>query len=79
MWKPAVANLTVVIEDEVLLRARKRALDQGTSVNAVVRSYLESYAGGRDRAAAMRVFLDRAAASTARSRRPWTRDELHER
>jgi hypothetical protein len=74
-----MANLTVVVDDEVLLRARKRALDQGTSVNAVLRSYLESYAGGRDRAAAMRTFLDRAAASTGRSRRPFRRDDLHER
>lgn len=74
-----MANLTLVVDDEVLLRARKRALDQGTSVNALVRTYLENYGGGRDRAAAMRKFLDRAAASTGRSRRPFTRDELHER
>lgn len=74
-----MANLTLVLDDEVLLRARRRALDQGTSVNAVVRSYLESYAGGRDRAAAMRAFLDRAATSTARSKRSYTRDELHDR
>jgi hypothetical protein len=79
MRSPEVANLTLVVEDDVLLRARRRALDQGTSVNAVVRSYLESYAGGRDRAAAMRAFLDRAAASTARSKRQYTREDLHER
>ena len=44
-----MANLTLVIEDDVLLRARKRALDQGTSVNAVLRGYLENYAGRQDR------------------------------
>lgn len=74
-----MAYLTLVVDDEILLRARKRALDEGTSVDAVVRSYLDSYAGGRNRAAAMRAFLDRAAESTARSKRPFTRDELHER
>jgi len=74
-----MANLTVVIEDDVLLRARKRALDQGTSVNAVLRSYLESYAGRQDRAAAMQRFIQRAAAAKARSRKSWSRDELHER
>ncbi len=37
-------NLTVTIDDEVLKRARLRATEQGTSVNAVVRAYLEQYA-----------------------------------
>lgn len=74
-----MANLTVVIEDEVLLRARKRALDQGTSVNALLRTYLESYAGRASAAAATRAFIQRAADSGAQSQRPWTRDELHER
>jgi hypothetical protein len=74
-----MANLTLVIEDDVLLRARKRALDHGTSVNAVLRSYLESYAGRQDRAAAMQRFIQQAAAAKARSRKSWSRDELHER
>ena len=38
-------NLTIVVDDEVLRRARIRALEQGTSVNAVLREFLESYAG----------------------------------
>jgi hypothetical protein len=74
-----MANLTLVIEDDVLLRARKRALDHGTSVNAVLRSYLESYAGRQDRAAAMQRFILQAAAAKVRSRKSWSRDELHER
>ena len=40
-----VANLTLAIDDETLKKARIRALEQGTSVNAVVRDYLEVYAG----------------------------------
>jgi hypothetical protein len=74
-----MANLTVVVEDEVLIRARKRALDQGTSVNALLRGYLEHYVGRHNRAAAMKKFVQRATASKARSRASWTRDELHER
>jgi len=75
-----MANLTVVIDDEVLLRARKRALDQGTSVNALLRNYLEGYAGTRDdRRASLQAFIRRAAAAGARSRKAWSRDELHER
>ena len=74
-----MANLTLVIEDELLLRARKRALDQGTSVNALIRNYLESYAGGVDEVEATREFIAMAAASGARSKGPWTREELYDR
>lgn len=74
-----MANLTVVIEDAVLLRARKRALDQGTSVNALLRDYLQNYVGHQNRAAAMRRFIKSATATKACSRVAWTRDELHER
>jgi hypothetical protein len=74
-----MANLTVVIKDEVLRRARKRALGQGTSVNAPLREYLHSYVGRGNRATAMRRFVQRAARVGVRSRRDWTRDQLHER
>lgn len=74
-----MANLTLVVEDDLLLRARKRALEQGTSVNALVRAYLESYAGRDGSEAAIQAFIQRAAASGARSERNWTREELHER
>jgi len=37
-----VANLTLVIEDQLLREARKLAIDRGTSVNQMVREYLEA-------------------------------------
>jgi hypothetical protein len=74
-----MANLTLVIEEELLLRARKKALEQGTSVNALVRDYLEGYAGRPDASEAMRAFLARAAASGGRSKGPWKREELYDR
>lgn len=40
-----MANLTVAIDDDLLRRARIRALESGTSVNALLREYLEDYAG----------------------------------
>lgn len=40
-----MASLTIVIESDTLKRARMRALEEGTSVNAVVRDYLADYAG----------------------------------
>ena len=74
-----MANLTIAIEDDVLLRARKRALDQGTSVNALLRGYLENYVGRQKRAATMQRLVKQAIAGKTRSRNSWTRDELHER
>jgi plasmid stability protein len=76
-----MANLTVTIDDEVLKRARLRATEQGTSVNAVVRDYLEQYAGTRsaqEQALVALLALSEQARSR-RGRRKWTRDELHER
>ena len=40
-----MANLTITVDDHVLKRARLRALEQGTSVNALLREYLIRYAG----------------------------------
>jgi plasmid stability protein len=76
-----MANLTITVDDEVLKRARLRATEQGTSVNAVVRDYLEQYAGTRSaqEQALTKLLALSAQASSKRGRRKWTRDELHER
>ena len=42
-----MANLTVTVDEETVKRARIRALEEGTSVNALLRDYLEDYAGAR--------------------------------
>ncbi len=76
-----MANLTIAVDDEVLRRARIRALEQGTSVNAILRGYLESFAASdaeRDRAVRRVIEASRQAASGSGGRR-WSRDELHER
>ena len=39
-----MANLTLAIDEDLLRRARVRAADQRTSVNAVVRELLAGYA-----------------------------------
>jgi hypothetical protein len=76
-----MANLTIAIDDDVLKKARLKALQQGTSVNAVLRDYLGQYAGATpERERAVRKLLELASRSRAtRGRRRWTRDELHER
>jgi hypothetical protein len=38
-------NITLSVNDEVVERAREVARQQGTSLNALVRGYLESLAG----------------------------------
>lgn len=42
---PRLTNLTILVDDFVLLHARWRALKEGTSVNAVLEAYLAEYAG----------------------------------
>jgi hypothetical protein len=40
-----MANPTIAVDDGTLKKARMRALGEDTSVNAVLREYLEEYAG----------------------------------
>ena len=76
-----MANLTITIDDDLLRRARVRAVQLGTSVNAVLRDYMRSWAGGDERRSrAVHSLLKRSRkARTGRRGRSWTRDELHER
>ncbi len=81
----SVANLTIVVDDEVLKRARMRALEQGTSVNAVLAARLQAYAGEAEtqaHATNALIALARSApepTAQATRRRRFIRDELHER
>jgi plasmid stability protein len=76
-----MANLTITVDEEVLKRARIRALELGTSVNRLLRDALEAFAGvHRAREAALQDLLNLSRASGARrGTRTWTRDELHQR
>ena len=74
-------NLTITVDKEVLKRARIRALEQDTSVNAVLRAFLNSYAGVADtkREAMDRIVSLSREASSRRGDGKWTREDLHER
>ena len=76
-----MANLTIAIEETVLKQARLRALEEGTSVNAVLRKYLEGYGGMRSRQEQAVTDLLRLAkvSPTRRGVKRWTRDDLHDR
>lgn len=74
------ANLTLSIDDDVLKRARIRALELGTSVNALVREYLTALVSDEaDLAHAWLLrLLDEADAGGEAGARAWSRDELYE-
>ena len=76
-----MANLTIVIEGDTLKRARMRALEEGTSVNAVVRDYLVDYAGMKaQKEKAINDLLRLSQKTKARrGNRRWTREDLYER
>lgn len=77
-----MANLTLSIDDEVLKRARIRALEQGTSVNALVREYLERFADADRQGEILRSLVelaDRVSAGTEGLGRSWQRAELYDR
>ena len=76
-----MANLTLTIDEKILKKARMRALQEGTSVNALVRNYLESYTGAQsshDTVISEIVDLSKKSRSRRGSGR-WKRDELHDR
>jgi hypothetical protein len=76
-----VSNPTLSIEDDILRRARIRALEHGTSVNSVVRDFLASYAGVEDEIRARASFVTLSESTSAGERtagRSWRREDLYE-
>jgi plasmid stability protein len=76
-----VANLTLSIDDDVLKRARIRALERGTSVNAIVRDYLSDFAGTDRAQRAVREFIEiaeRSPAGRGAAGRSWSRQDLYD-
>jgi hypothetical protein len=73
-------NITLSVEDEVILKARLQAEAMGTSVNQLVREYLERLAGRTNHAADAAEFerLSRLAQGDSRGWK-FNREELHER
>jgi plasmid stability protein len=73
------SNLTITVDDEALRKARVRALSQGTSVNALLREFLEAYSGVRSdhRSAVQDLVQLSHSASSRRGASTWSREELH--
>ena len=74
-------NLTLAIDGEVLLRARRYALDHRTTVNQLVRDYLNGL-GSADtqRRAAREHWLSAGKKGRLQiGARTWTREQLYDR
>jgi len=76
-----VKNITLSIDEKVLTAVRQHAAAHSTSVNNLVRDYLNEIARREDRVRKarrrLRSLSQRSAARIGRS--SWTREELHER
>lgn len=73
-------NITLSVDEKVLAAARRYALQRESSVNGLVREFLERIAASEDRARkARRRIRELSRRSRARvDAISWKRDELHE-
>ena len=76
-----MANLTIVVDPEILKQARIQALQDGTTVNKLLSAHLEDYVGRRARQGEVlsRILELAEKAAFNSGGRNWTREELHER
>lgn len=76
-----MTNLTLSLDEELVKRARIRAIGEGTSLSAKVREFLAGYALATDhQQLAGQALLAAAAQSHANTEAAtWTRDGLHDR
>jgi hypothetical protein len=73
-------NVTLSIDDETIARARDLAARRGTSLNQMIRDYLEEVASdiSTDEILQELELLWESGSGNSEGRR-WTREELHER
>jgi hypothetical protein len=74
-------NITLSVPEQTLREVRKIAAERETTVNALVRAYLEELAGREAKRAQMRRQLARFVGKSRAAIGPvtWTRDDLHGR
>ena len=74
-------NVTLAIDESLLREARRIAADRSTTLNAMIREFLEELARRESRATLARErIVDLCRNSRAEiGPRTWTRDALHER
>ena len=77
-----MSNITLSVDDELIRKVRKIAIDKNTTLTQMVRDFLASVAA-RDAAQRMRAVrqLERSFEKFSRDmgKRDWSREDLHER
>ena len=73
-------NITLSVDEKIVERARKAANSMGSSLNQVIREFLEELAGGKSATEEIREVKKLSAKAKGRSRGwKFDRDEIHER
>jgi antitoxin component of RelBE/YafQ-DinJ toxin-antitoxin module len=72
-------NVTLSIDDRLLEEARRIAANRGTSLNQMIRDYLQELTQTGDVTTVVSELESLWSASEGRSNGAWTRDQLHER
>ena len=72
-------NITLSIDDRVVADARRIAADRGTSLNQLVRDYLNELTRTDDVESVLRELDAMWSERSYRSQAQWTREEAHER
>ena len=76
---PVPKNLTLALDEDLLLAARKAALDQNTSVNQLVREFLERLVEENEQRRMARKTIEHIfrQEKTKISGISWSREDLH--
>ena len=77
-----MSNITISLDDDILKKAKKIAIDRETSFNGLVRDYINGLVDKEERNRLLMIEeLESlfAGSSAIIGRKTWTRDELHER
>ena len=77
-----MSNITISLDDDILKKAKKIAIDRDTSFNGLIRDYINGLVDQEERNRFLMIeeldslFLGSIAKMGPKT---WTRDELHER
>ncbi len=74
-------NITLSVDEDVLVAVRRHAAERNSTVNALVREYLTNLAGHEDRAKRARARLRQLSRESQGKlgKKTWSREELHDR
>ena len=76
-----MTNFTITLDEEDLKQARILALQQGTSLNAIIRNFIKELINHNQRYQHVteRILQKTEISTLNRTGRKWTREELYER